>query len=338
MFRQRWKLALSALLFSTLACAALFGDETAGKGAGMVMPPTPTLAAVSCPLITEEIVRLNAGAAESSDEGFEAEGGEEEEAVYLATYPVSGDELGEPYFDSAPAELEDEQKDDAAHRRIWGYFTSLIPLEYRPTIAEYSIMTDGRENLLAAVAQTADDPNLWRLEVDIADTSDYYYLTFTLAHEFAHLFTLAPDQMPPSLAIFNNPEDNDIYLREVSACPTFFPGEGCSTPDSYINQFYERFWTDIYEEWNEINLIEDEDEYSGALDDFYYQYEDRFLTDYSATHPAEDIAEAFGFFIFTGQPDGDTVAEQKIRFFYEYPELTALRETMRRNVCLNFQP
>ena len=31
------------------------------------------------------------------------------------------------------------------------------------------------------------------------------------------------------LAIFNNPEDDDIYFQEVSACPNYFPGEGCAT-------------------------------------------------------------------------------------------------------------
>ena len=142
--------------------------------------------------------------------------------------------------------------------------------------------------------------------------------------------------MPPSLAIFNNPDDNDIYLDEASACSTFFPGEGCSNPDSYLNAFYQAFWTDIYDEWNEINLIEDEDEYYDALDDFYLKYEDQFLTDYSVTHPAEDIAEAFGFFIFAEKPAGDTIAEQKILFFHQYPELVQLREQIVANTCAIF--
>ncbi|HCB01181.1 MAG TPA: hypothetical protein DEP19_02255, partial [Anaerolineae bacterium] len=134
----------------------------------------------------------------------------------------------------------------------------------------------------------------------------------------------------------NNPEDNEIYLEEISACSTFHPGEGCSNPDSYINRFYDRFWFDIYEEWNEINLEEDEDLYYEKLDDFYYQYEDQFLTDYAVTHPAEDIAESFGFFIFAEKPDGDTIAEQKILFFYEYPELIEMRTQVLNNLCVEF--
>jgi hypothetical protein len=142
--------------------------------------------------------------------------------------------------------------------------------------------------------------------------------------------------MPPSIPIFNNPDDNDIYLKEVAACPNFFPGEGCSNADSYINAFYNQFWTGIYDEWNEINLEEDEDLYYEKLDDFYNKYEDQFLTDYSVTHPAEDIAEAFGFFVFADKPAGDTIAEQKILFFYQYPELVQLRSDILSNLCVTF--
>ena len=293
--------------------------------------------AASCPIITEQIVSMNSPVDLSNDLAKDFnESSAEDETTYLVTYIVSGDEIQDPYYEDVPASLQDEQDDTAAHQQIWDYFAALIPLEYRSMLAEFSIMTDGTDNILAAVAQTYDDPNLWGLEVDIADTSDYYYLSFTLVHEFAHLFTLGPDQVPPSIAIFNNPEDNDLYLQESSACTTFFPGEGCANPDSYMNAFYQEFWTGIYDEWNEINLIEDEDQFYEALDDFYYKYEDQFLTDYSVTHPAEDIAEAFGFFVFAEQPDGDTIAEQKILFFYQYPELVQLRSEILSNLCGNF--
>lgn len=341
--------AIAALLSSTLACVTLLGEEpqaedgatASGTTPGLEFPPMPDLPveAASCPFITEQIVGANTPLDLSNDfakDFDESSSDDGEESIYLVTYRVSGNEISDPYFDDVPADLQDEQNDTAAHQEIWNYFAALIPLEARPTIAEFSIITDGPENILAAVAQTYDDPNRWGLEVDIADTSDYYYLSFTLVHEFAHLFTLAPDQVPPSLPIFNNPEDNDIYLDEVSACSTFFPGEGCSNPDSYINAFYEQFWTEIYDEWNEINLIEDEDLYYEQLDLFYYDHEDQFLTSYAPTHPAEDIAESFGFFVFAEQPDGDTIAEQKILFFYQYPELVELRSQILANLCVSF--
>ena len=340
---SKFLLAFSILLLSSLACATLYGEKSASTG--MLVPDLgapPSIVnssgeAASCPIITEQIVSMNSPVDLSNDLAKDFnESSAEDETTYLVTYVVSGNEIQDPYYEDVPASLQDEQDDTAAHQQIWDYFAALIPLEYRSMLAEFSIMTDGTDNILAAVAQTYDDPNLWGLEVDIADTSDYYYLSFTLVHEFAHLFTLGPDQVPPSIAIFNNPEDNDLYLQESSACTTFFPGEGCANPDSYMNAFYQEFWTGIYDEWNEINLIEDEDQFYEALDDFYYKYEDQFLTDYSVTHPAEDIAEAFGFFVFAEQPDGDTIAEQKILFFYQYPELVQLRSEILSNLCGNF--
>lgn len=344
---SRILLASLALLLSSLACVTLMGEEPAAledpgfvQQPEIVQPPTavPADASASCPIITKQIVSQNSPTdlSDQLDSDFNDSSEDEGETTYIVTYLVSGDEISDPYFEDVPANLQDEQDDTAAHQALWDYFTALIPLQYRPTLAEFSIMTDGTDNVLAAVAQTYDDPNLWGLEVDIADTSDYYYLSFTLVHEYAHLLTLAPDQVTPSLAIFNNPDDNDIYLDEVSACSTFFPGEGCSNPDSYINAFYEEFWTGIYDEWNEINLEEDEDLYYEKLDEFYLKYEDQFLTDYSVTHPAEDIAEAFAFFVFAEKPAGDSIAEDKILFFYNYPELVQLRTEILSNLCANF--
>lgn len=340
--RLKFLFALSALILSSLACVTLFGKKSASAGMmpGMAIPPTATPEALSCPLITDKIVDQNVTMDLSNQlplDMFSSSIDNGDGMIYLVTYTVDGNEIRDPSFEEdVPADLVDEQNNTVLHQKLWEYFSTLIPLEARPTLAEFSIMTDGSDDILAAVEQTYDDPNHWTLEVDIADVSDYYYLTFTLVHEYAHLLTLGPDQVPPSLAVFNNPDDNDLYLQEVSACATFFPGEGCSNPDSYMNAFYDQFWTDIYDEWNTINAEEDEDLYYEKLDDFYSKYEDQFLTDYSATHPAEDLAEAFGFFVFADKPDGSNIAEQKILFFYQYPELVELRTKIRNNVCLNF--
>ncbi|MBI5964953.1 MAG: hypothetical protein HY863_15855 [Chloroflexi bacterium] len=339
--------AISAILISSLACVTLMGEpdviptpaelpEITQVPATEAPTETPD-EIIACPVITDKIVEMNSsflvqGEAETMDFG----GRDEDNTVYIVTYQVSGNEIADPYYESVSSDLQDEQDDSASHQKLWNYFATLIPIENRQNLAEFSVMTDGQDNILAAVGQTYTDPNLWGLEVDIADTQDYYYLSYTLVHEFAHLLTLGPNQVPPSEAIFNNPDDNDIYLNEISACPNYFPGEGCANSDSYINQYYNQFWADIYEEWDAINLEEDDDVYYKRLDDFYYKYQDQFLTDYSATHPAEDIAESFSFFIFSEMPAGDTIAGQKILFFYNYPELVALRANILGNLCISF--
>lgn len=337
--------AVLVVLFSTLACATLMGTPQAAQpplDAPVVTEPpvaaVPTLVETEtpalCPAVTDRILEANTPVlieGESQPMDFGAR--DEDETVYLVTYRVDGDQLTEPYYEEVPADLQDEQDDVQMHQRLWEYFAALIPPDARGVLAEFSVMTDGADNVLAAVAQTYDDPSLWGLEVDLADSADYDYLTFTLVHEFAHVLTLGPSQVPPSEAVFNNPEDNEIYMNEVAACPNFFPGEGCANSDSYINLFYDRFWRDLYSEWDAINLEEDDALYYEKLDDFYYSYQDQFLTDYAVTHPAEDIAESFSFFIFSDLPDGGSIAEQKILFFYNFPELVDLRTRIHANVC-----
>lgn len=328
-----------AMLLPGLACRAVTSFLEEEQFADPV-PPTAQAAPATeepqqapepdCPATTSAILA-------AATEFDEADSGEEEteepEEQYLVTYLISGDEISQPYFEDIPQELVAYQKDEATHREIWGFFTDLIPLEERAALAEFSIVTDGQDNLLAAVAQTYNDPERWALEVDILDTDDKRNLTYTLIHEYAHLLTLGPSQVTPSLAIFNDPDNEDIYYQEASACPYYFPGEGCAHPDAYLNQFFDRFWADIHAEWQDINLIEDEDAYYEALDKFYYKYEDHFVTNYAVTSPEEDIAESFAFFVLAPRPAGDTIAEEKMLFFYEYPELAQVRNQIVTNIC-----
>ncbi len=329
-------LAVTALLVSSLACATVMeGFQPQVDSPPVTVEPlveepqTPITQAATCPALTDQIVKISTSAAES-------EGHETPEEATLVSYTVSGDEISDPLFEDVDSELLDEQTDQAAQARIWEYYTQIIPAENRETLVEYVIFTDGPDNTLASVSQSSYDPQAWSLQVDLADTTDYYSLTFTLIHEHGHLLTLGPDQVPPSLAIYNNPDNDDLYIEELSACENYFPGEGCANTDSYINIFHDHFWNEIQDEWNEINLEEDDDLYYEKLDDFYYKYQDQFLTDYSPTSPAEDIAEAWAFFVLNRKPAGDTIAEQKILFFYDYPELVEVRSAILNNVCHSF--
>ena len=175
--------AISAILLSSLACATLLGgpeditnipEPSEITQAPVTEIPTDLPAEiVSCPIITDQIVEMNStvlveGEADTMDFGAR----DEDNTTYIVTYLVSGDEISEPAFESVSSDLQDEQDDAATHQQLWDYFAALIPLENRGSLAEFSVMTDGQDNVLAAVAQTYDDPNLWGLEVDIADTQD----------------------------------------------------------------------------------------------------------------------------------------------------------------------
>jgi len=86
---------------------------------------------------------------------------------------------------------------------------------------------------------------------------------------------------------------------------------GESTPDSYINLYYEEFWIDYYKEWQHLNVQSD----SEAQQAFYLEHADDFLTSYAVTHPEEDIAESWTFFILSPKQSNDTIAQKKAKLF-----------------------
>lgn len=340
---------MTALLFSALACGAateLIVPDTPTPSATVTATPTFTPALpltftptvifeAACSSLLEQILR--AGTAQEvvlagkSDQNLK-----EGKGTVLVTYEVAGDNIRDPHIQPVPNDLKDKQKDQATHESIWNYFASIIPPEERAQISEFSIFTDGKGKHLAAVGQTPSDPQQWELQVDIQDAKSYYDLTYTLIHEQGHLLTLNSEQVPPSDAVFKYPNNQTIYEQEVSACPQYFPGEGCSTPDSYVNEFFNRFWTDLYAEWEEIDLEKEEDTRYTRLEDFYKTYEDQFLTDYAATSPLEDIAESWAFFVLSPKPELNSIANEKILFFYEYPELVELRTKILKQICVEF--
>lgn len=301
--------------------------------------PTETPAA-DCSELMSNIIREALGGSVYGPAGTGGSEDREPDDYYLVYYNVSGDEISDPSFETVPDEFLDEQDDTAAQESAWQFFSGLIPLEDRSMVGEYVIFSDGPRNRLAAVEQTRDDPAQWALEVDIADVENRYELAFTLAHEYGHLLTLSPSQVPPDQELFDHPNSRRLYEQKDAACTTYFTGEGCSLPDSYINTFFERYWAGFYDEWRLIDELSDQDdqsEYYDQLFAFYKAHEDQFIDDYAATNAAEDLAETFAYFVFAPVPGGDTIADEKVRFFRDYPELAALRERIRRNTCATMQ-
>ena len=213
-------------------------------------------------------------------------------------YPVTGN-------------LKTFQNDIEKHQAMWKFFTKLIPTDQLQYFKKFEIFY-GANELLGYVAPLNDgDLSQWKmgLAIEAANGLERVDLqndfTYTAIHEFAHVLTLNNNQITVGM---NN-------------CSNFHTGEGCSKSGSYINRLFELGWTDIYEEFQNSN----------NPDELYFKYEDRFVTDYAATNPGEDIAEVFTTFVVTDNaPTGNSIADQKIRLMYEFPELVQLRDHMRK--------
>ena len=300
------------------------------------LPPSTSTAVFqpACPALLPEILR-----AASSNEitpSLLVRFSGEQNISYLVVYGLSADRLWVREDLIIPSDLDPDLDSRASHEFIWDYFASLIPVEERSFVTEFSILSDGSHNILGGVSPTYNDPSEWTLKMDIVDAGDPYSLSYTLLHEFGHFLTLKSSQVTPDHQVFYNPDDQAIYEQAQAACPRYFTGEGCSHSGSYINEFFNRFWTSFYEEWREVNEYRGEGPYRDMLDDFYNIYKDQFLTDYAATSPEEDIAESWVYFILSPRPELTSIANEKILFFYEYPELVALREEILTRLCVSF--
>jgi hypothetical protein len=345
------RLGIAVLILSTLACRAatrlVIPDTptppptaTATTTATPTPTPLPTFTPTvifeaACPSVVQGILDTVTAKIDLSGQGTDFTI-EEEDGISLITYDVVNDQLGDAHRETVPEELKDERDDRDTHEAIWEYYASLVPGAERQFVSEFSIFTDGRGRHLAAVSPTFPDPEQWSLQVDILDSGSYAELTYTLIHEQGHLLTLNAEQVPPSDDLFEFPSNETVYQQAADACTQYFSDEGCSEPDSYINQFFTRFWPYLYEEWKQIDLEKDRDTRDALLEDFYRTHRDQFLSDYAPTSPMEDIAESWAFFVLSPKPELKSIADEKILFFYEYPELVELRTQILNNICAEF--
>lgn len=218
-----------------------------------------------------------------------------------------------------PAWMNDEVK----HKDIWEMVTTLIPADKRRWMTTFEIF-DGGNELLGYVYNASQDLTSWNFALGIDSaypdgqnlqtSGDFIH---TIIHEYGHIMSLNDEQLNPN----------------ANSCD-YNPGEGCARSDSYLNGFYNRFWADIANEHSAIG----EDDYD-ELYDFYDKYEDRFVSDYAATNPVEDLAEVFSYFV-TGdsQPSGNQIKDEKIRYLYEFPELVSLRNHMKESAFTMPEP
>ena len=326
--RKNWRVPL---LFSALACSLapqLTSSPLSSTTDLTSQSPFSSESSAACTSLLTGIlnVSMSNGRGVHSSTGF----GIGHEVRYLVLYDANQDELGKREELLLPDEVDEKLDSRAAHEAIWLTFTSLIPEENRSLVTEFAILSDGRNNILAGVSPTYGNPREWTLKVDPVDAADLDSLHYSILHEYGHLLTLNASQVPPDEQVFYHPDDSAIYQEAVNGCPHYFTGEGCSNPGSYMNEFFNRFWNSSYTEWQ---MIQGQGTRQDLMFDFYSARADQFLTSYAATSPEEDIAESWAFFILSPKPEPISIAHQKILFFYEYPELVALRQEIRNRLC-----
>jgi len=275
--------------------------------------------------------------------------------IIIAYYSIAEGELGEvivpgisaarynQYAEELDLTLEELAAFQAAHlfyEDIWTMVKAIIAEPYLQQVAYLEIFTDGSDNLLGAIEEVEGRADSVILSLDLEDMLDenreirYRELAETIIHELAHIITLAANQAEWTEEEDSNPQTYYIYEYELD---TF--------ENAYINQFFQLFWADIYDEWSafyyqygvldeeDINLAEEYEEIlAGYLGEFYEKYRERFVTAYAATSPSEDLAETFIFFVTGDLGPGNEIRHQKVNFLYSFPELVQIRNQIEANL------
>ena len=210
-----------------------------------------------------------------------------------------------------------EPTKDTSYREIWSVAKNILPSAFlAKEVVEYHVTTDGADNTLAFVVLNDDEAEKWNFAIDPADYSDHKNTDFihTIIHEFAHIAFLNSSQ---------------VDLTEYESCENYWITEGCTYPESYINQFYDEYWADIIHD--NLSAFADEDaQYENEVYEFYEKYQSHFVSDYAATNPVEDAAEVFVHFVLGSKPSRPkTISDKKIAFLHQFPELLKFRNIIR---------
>lgn len=187
------------------------------------------------------------------------------------------------------------------HAHAWRRWVQLVPASSRWRVGRFEV-TEGDYD--GQVEPFSDSLQVWTLRIAELDDD---LLDVALIHELGHLVSLEPGELHPAT-------DGSVER----GCTTYFSVEGCARNGSLVAGFVEAFWND--------ELLDLTGEERFELDPT------SFVSRYAATNPGEDIAETFVHFVYGLLPDGDTVADAKVRLLWEFPDLVDLRAALRRGL------
>lgn len=241
----------------------------------------------------------------------------------LVTYTIKDDKLTKPKIKTHQAKYQKMAKDKKTHNKLWKQFANMIPKKNRQEITQFQVFTDGHDELLAYVLPLNYSISNWALAVDYKDSianKNMYYST--LVHEYGHILMYKQKQWNRMFSPF---------------CSNYVSLGKCSNKNSRANQFYEEFWAgDLEKDWKTMRI-------DGEVDyEFYDLYEADFVTFYAMTDPDEDFAETFEYFLFTKEPTKTkkgkykNLADAKLGFFFEDPQMLKLREKMLKNLLKHY--
>lgn len=208
------------------------------------------------------------------------------------------------------------EKEQESLEAVWEHTTDILPKELFANFKYFKVGGDGKLGSDAYVIPVDSEGKLWCMAVDPDDISDDNLFPYTVVHEMGHYLTLNENQVEYF-------DDNEVFYP----IDRYSDSQCVAKEDSYIQAFYELFWKDIINDWR----TNQENPY------FYYRHKSQFITEYSASECAEDIAECFSAYVFLDKA-ATPETQRKYDFFNSYPEFRSIKNEILNNVKENKIP
>jgi hypothetical protein len=247
----------------------------------------------------------------------------QDDADLIIKYSIEGNTLKQKNIGQIlSTEAQAIANNSRLHKQIWEQFYQIIPQhQAKEKIVEFVLFSGKGENegTLAYVHQREEDSTKWVLGVNVPenfntdgtlkDTKDFYY---TLIHEFFHVVSL-----------------EESNTTNTSICGTYEIETGCLKANTPLGKLVEDFWKQSPHWEGFMADPENEDE----AYDRYDQTPQRYVTEYAATNPGEDVSEVFAHFVLKPQPTGQSVKDKKILQMFDNSHLVNLRKALRTNLA-----
>ncbi len=235
--------------------------------------------------------------------------------VLVMDYQMGKEILSSEYLRNP--DVGSDHADSVRDRKMYELVEKIVYPEDR-SIIRFSIYTDGKSNSTGYTsASEPDDNTFMEYGLDYADAmdeewnyQDYNKMLRTAIHEYGHVLSLNSGQV-------------NISAQDPSMPPVFYTEETYKE-DAYIPAYYRTFWEGM--------------DVKTGLERYQEQPGD-FVSYYAASNLSEDFAESFAQFVLGEMPDEETledsIAAQKIWFFYDYEEMTQRRNWIRQSLGLD---
>ncbi|TVZ54926.1 hypothetical protein OD91_0164 [Lutibacter sp. Hel_I_33_5] len=225
----------------------------------------------------------------------------------ITLYTVNGTEIEKKIDYAVSGTNLALQKNIKKHDQVWNFIKKVTPTKYLSMIKEFLVFNGEAEQIGGFVTDIDNDLSKWTLGIAIEDIDGDGDLIHIVLHEVAHIITLKKDQVD------ENKTSDD--------CKTIGSYSGCVKGNSYLYELYVNYWGDIKKDREEL-----------SKEQLYQKYPDRFVTEYAATNPGEDIAEVITEFIKQPKSSNTSIANKKINSMYNHSEIVDFRNYVISNI------